>query len=157
MSVDTSREAVEREAKWVAIHYRVGAEMMLCLLAERDALRDRLTATEAQAVRDISHACEQRDDAWRTERAATEAADQYEAERDAALRRCSALEYIADSASRNALAAIAERDAACAEAERLRGVLEGIAEYWNGGESSAVDVAEECRYRAEVALGGGKP
>jgi hypothetical protein len=49
-------------------------------------------------------------------------------------------------------ALLAERDAVRAEVARLREVLEGIAEYWNGAEGSAVDAAEECRYRADAAL-----
>jgi hypothetical protein len=114
--VGTSREAVERLAQlwerssWAGggfTHTRAAATLR-ALLAERDAMRDRLTATEAQAVRDIGAACEQ-------------------------------------------------RDATLAEAARLREVLEGIAEYWNGAEGSAVDAAEECRYRADAALGEPTP
>lgn len=38
------------------------------------------------------------------------------------------------------------------EIERLRGVLEGIAEYWNGSPDSAVNAIETVVERAEAAL-----
>lgn len=43
-----------------------------------------------------------------------------------------------------------------ARVAELEGALEGIKEYWNGSNESAVDAAEECRYRSATALGGGK-
>lgn len=55
--------------------------------------------------------------------------------------------------------AIAQRDAAEAalakrdeEVARLRGVLEGICEYWNGGAESALDAIQEVERRAAEAL-----
>ncbi|MFN7611631.1 MAG: hypothetical protein ACK5QX_11980 [bacterium] len=47
-------------------------------------------------------------------------------------------------------------DALQARVTELEGALEGIKEYWNGSDKSAVDAAEECRYRAEAALEGKK-
>lgn len=41
-----------------------------------------------------------------------------------------------------------------AENARLRDCLTGIEEYWNGGNESAVDAAEEMRDRARAALAG---
>lgn len=41
-----------------------------------------------------------------------------------------------------------------AENARLRDCLTGIEEYWNGGNESAVDAAEEMRDRASAALAG---
>jgi hypothetical protein len=46
-------------------------------------------------------------------------------------------------------AELAKRDAAAAE---MRRVLEGIAEYWNGRNESAIDAAETCRDRAMEVL-----
>lgn len=43
-----------------------------------------------------------------------------------------------------------------ARVAELEGVLEGIKEHWNGGDESAIDAAEECRYRAAIALEGKK-
>ena len=50
----------------------------------------------------------------------------------------------------------AERDALQARVADLEGVLESIKEYWNGGDESAMDAAEECRHRAAIALEGKK-
>ena len=43
-----------------------------------------------------------------------------------------------------------------ARVAELEGVLEGIKEYWNGSDESALDAAEECRHRAAIALEGKK-
>lgn len=62
------------------------------------------------------------------------------------------LRFLGPAAVLALLDAADERDKLRAENERLRGALASIEEYWNGAEASAVDAAEECRYRARAAL-----
>jgi chromosome segregation ATPase len=133
-AVDTNREAVERLADEVqTIRWPLdegcklredAAATLRALLAERDALARALAAKEAAAQDALQQAWE---------------------ERDAAIE-SGAEQLVLVAELRDQL------DAARAEVARLREVLEGIAEYWNGAEGSAVDAAEECRYRADAAL-----
>ena len=61
---------------------------------------------------------------------------------------------MADPATEIAGLAIAQQNLATVREQRdeLLDALESIEEYWNGGEGSAVDAAEEMRDRARAAI-----